>query len=793
MGGGGAAANRQFTLTCAPRALSNLLMRIFQTLLLLTIAPAIAPVVALGQEGREYPGRGAPTVIVPRASQPITLDGALDEPAWNEAARLTGFSQYQPVDQRPAAEATEVRVFYTPQAIYFGIIATVNEPGTVRATLSKRDNIGNDDRVTVYLDTFDDKRRAFFFGANALGVQLDGVRTEGAVSAGNMFGGSVDLNPDFRFESRGRLTPTGYVIEMRIPFKSLRFPNGEQRWGIQVVRSIPGRTAEDTWTDAQRGQSSLLAQSGILAGMQGIERGVVTDLQPFVTEAVSGTRDGVGAFQRDNGTFDAGLNARLGFSSFALEGTINPDFSQVESDAGLVTINERFALFLPERRPFFLEGIELFATPNQLVYSRQIANPIAGGKLTGKLGRAGVALLSALDDTPGENALFNIARLRADYGGNSVAALTVTDRRQGDRSNTVVAGDNRLVFKKLYYFESQLGQSITTDAAGTRAAPIWKAELDRTGRIWGFNYLYSGIGDRFRSDAGFVPRVGYQTAHGYNRFSWFGGPASAIQSFTTFFGASRLWDYGSLSHDAELEGSDELNAFSTLRGGWNVSSSASRKFFVIDPSVATGLFGRSIEGELVPWDPSTRLDGLWSASAGITTPVYGRFNASLSASGGGVPIFVEGIEGRQWRVTGSLLLRPSAGTRVEGTFTTSRITRAIDGSAYARSTIPRLKVEIQPTRALFFRVVSQYRLDQIEALRLRGTTFPLYDASGRAVGARDNRTLSTDWLVQYEPSPGTTAFIGYGDGWSSPGRVDDTGMRRQRDGVFVKVAYLFRR
>ncbi len=297
---------------------------------------------------------------------------------------------------------------------------------------------------------------------------------------------------------------------------------------------------------------------------------------------------------------DAGLNARLGFSSFALEGTINPDFSQVESDAGLVTVNERFALFLPERRPFFLEGIELFATPNQLVYSRQIANPIAGAKLTGKLGRAGVALLSALDDTPGENALFNIARLRADYGGNSVAGLTITDRRQGSEANTVVAADNRLVFKKLYYFESQLGQSVTSDAGATRAAPIWKAEVDRTGRVWGFNYQFAGIGDRFRSDAGFVPRVGYQTAHGFNRFSWFGGTTSIIQNFTTFFGASRLWRYGSLSHDDQLEGSDELNAFATLHGGWNVSTSGNRKFFVIDPSVASGFYGREHRGRTRP-------------------------------------------------------------------------------------------------------------------------------------------------------------------------------------------------
>src|SRR5690606_5839471 len=140
-----------------------------------------------------------------------------------------------------------------------------------------------------------------------------------------------------------------------------------------------------------------------------------------------------------------------------------------------------------------LEGIELFATPNQLVYSRRIANPIAGGKLTGKTGRVGVALLSAVDQVPGKDAVFNIARLRADYGGNSVAGLTVTDRRRGGETNTVVALDNRLVFKNLYYFETQLGQSFTARGGDMQSAPVWRAELDRTGRRWGFNYQVNAL------------------------------------------------------------------------------------------------------------------------------------------------------------------------------------------------------------------------------------------------------------------------------------------------------------
>ncbi len=741
------------------------------------------------------PGR-LTTVHIPRVEGSFVIDADLSEPAWDKAARLTGFSQYAPVDHRPAQEETEVRVVYTAEAIYFGIIATAGEPGSIRATLSKRDAISNDDRVTIYLDTFNDHRRAFFFGVNPLGVQLDGVRTEGAMSAGSMMGGSIDLNPDFRFETKGRLTPTGYVVEMRIPFKSLRFPtNDPQRWGIQVVRDNPSRGTQDTWPAASRGASSFLAQSATADGIERVTRGVVTDLQPFITETVAGTRDAAsGRLVHDGGTFDAGANVRVSLPALALDGTINPDFSQVEADAGLVTVNERFTLFLPERRPFFLEGIELFATPNQLVYSRQIANPIAGAKLTGKIGRFGVAYLSALDDDPGKNALFNIVRLRTDYGKNSVAGLTITDRRQGDSTNTVVAADTRFVFKNLYYTEVQFGQSFSTASDGTnKSAPVLKAEVDRTGRIYGFNYSYSAFGDRFRSDAGFVPRVGYQTAHGFNRFAYFGAPNDLIQSFTAFAGPTRLWRYGSLAKTAQLEGDDMLGTFISLRGGWQLSPGLNRKFFVVDQSVASGYFARGAGNTFTPWDPSTRLNNLWSESLGIITPVFGRFNASLNLQRGDVPIFVEGVKGEQFRATASLTLRPSAGTRLEGTLTHDVIRRAAEGTTFARVLIPRLKAEYQPTRALFFRVVSQYRSDRVYALYNRFTLDGLYDANGALVGATNYRSLRTDWLVQYEPSPGTIAFFGYGDSWGSPGSVLDTDMRRETDGIFVKLAYLFRR
>ena len=499
------------------------------------------------------PGTGAPDVAIPRIEAEPAIDGRLDEPVWSGAARLTGFSQYQPVDGRPAEEATDVLVWYSPSAIYFGIVAHDRQPGGIRATHADRDNIDSDDNVTIYLDTFNDRRRAFFFAVNPLGVQQDGVRTEGASSAGNLFGGMVDRNPDYIFESRGMVTDSGYQVEIRIPFKSLRYRGGgPQKWGLQIDRIIQRTGYEDTWTDARRANASFLIQAGTLTGLHDLHRGVVLEAQPFVTATANGARDAGGTFTRDKVNPDAGLNLRAGLTNLSLDATVNPDFSQVESDVGQVTVNQRFALFFPEKRPFFLEGIELFSTPNQLVYSRQIVNPIAGGKITGKVGGFGLAHLTAVDqdvDGTRREALFNVTRLRRDFGSNSTAGLTFTDRSvlQSPEYNRVLAGDVRYVFGKLYYIEGQLGGAWTNDAVGRRSAPIWKLEYDRTGRSWGFNYQLNAVGRDFVTRAGFVPRNDIVSFHAYNRLSFYGARGALFESFTTFFGPERIWRYGDIA------------------------------------------------------------------------------------------------------------------------------------------------------------------------------------------------------------------------------------------------------
>ena len=534
-------------------------------------------------------------VTIPRIEATAVVDGRLDDAVWQQATRLDGFYQYQPVDSRPAEEITEVLVWYAPTAVYFGIVARDREPGAVRATVADRDNLDADDRVTIYLDTFNDRRRAFFFTVNPLGVQEDGVRSEGGFTAGSLTGGTTDKNPDFYWESDGQVTDSGYVVEIRIPFKSLRYPgSGAQSWGLNIQRRVQRTGYDDTWTDTRRANASFLLQSGTMSGLHDLERGITAELQPFVTAQANGVQTATG-FSREDVDPSVGVNLRLGLSSnLSLDATYNPDFSQIESDASLVTVNERFALFFPEKRPFFLEGIELFATPNQLVYTRQIANPLAGGKVTAKFGRYNIASLIAVDEQSSADAVFTITRVRRDIGRNSTLGVTTTTRDQDGTFNRLASSDLRIVFGRLYYVAGQLGGSWTRDAAhgSTRTSPIWEGEFDRTGRSWGFNYKLTGIGEDFAARAGFVPRNDIVQGHAFNRVSFYGGRGALVEQITIFGGPNRIWSYtGGFLSDA-IEGGESVESNVYLRGGWRVNGHLSHDFVDFDPGRLCGLFRR---------------------------------------------------------------------------------------------------------------------------------------------------------------------------------------------------------
>ena len=736
-------------------------------------------------------GKGSPTVEIPRLEASIQIDGKLEEPVWSQATRLTGFWQYQPVDGRPAEEETEVRVWYSPDAIYFAVVAHDRNPASIRATVADRDNIDNEDYVALDLDTFHDRRRAFFFAVNPLGVQADGVRSEGADQASDLIPGSIDNNPDFTWDSKGRITDRGYEIEIRIPFRSLRYPgSGPQTWGFNVTRVVQRTGYTDTWTDVRRANASFLGQEGALGGLHDMRHGVTIEAQPFVTATADGSRNGAsGEFTREDVNPDAGLNLRLGFSSYAIDSTINPDFSQVESDQGQVTVNERFALFFPEKRPFFLEGIELFGSPQTLVYTRRIVNPKAGAKLTGKFGQLGVAHLTAVDDTDADDAWFNVTRLRRDFGRNSIAGVTFTNRDQSGAHNRVLAADFRYVWG-LYYAQFQYGGSFTRDATGSRSAPIWQAEYDRTGRTWGFNYLLNGQGEGFEAQAGFVNRLRSDVVNGraFNRLTHYGKRGALLENLTVFFGPERTWRYDQFGFKPGLEGREQADATFQLRGGWELNGHAERNFVNFQDSTFAGYtIGSAAGPAYLPVDDFSGFSG----TVKVTTPTWRQLGATASYGRGRAAIFQEGTTGRGWQLIGGVDLRPASTVRVTATGTVFRLFR-LDGSEFARSTIPRLKVEYQPNRALFFRVIGEYRSERRAALQDPANGGPLF-LDGLPQPATEFNGFRLDLLGSFEPTPGTVAFLGYGSSLESDREFNWSRLERVNDGFFVKLAYQVRR
>ena len=755
-----------------------------------------------------YDGRSRQVrVDVPRLDSAAIVDGSMNERVWSRAARLTGFSQYQPVDGRPAEDPTEVLVWYSADAVWFGIKARELHGNVVRATKANRDDIASEDHVQILLDTENGRQLAFLFGVNPLGVQQDGTRSAqfaggagGASATGggfrniNPLDGTVDLNPDYIFESRGRVVPDGYEVEVRIPFKSLRYQDARvQSWGIHVLRRVQHSGFQDTWAPAVRANSNFLAQSGLLAGLRDMHRGLVLEATPTMTARVNGSPDIEGNNEYD-GTSEFGADARWGIrQNLTLNATLNPDFSQVEADVGQVLLNERFALFYPEKRPFFLDGLELFDTPNQLIYTRRIVEPRGGIKLAGKLAGSNVAAMVVQDDeahswSDGRHPVFGIARLRRDIGRSYTLGSVFTSREDGDYYSRLAAADFRLYHSKLYFAQLQAAQSWTDSIGGKRDGSLLQADWDRTGRAWGFHYTLRGVEPAFNAAAGFVNRTGLIEARTFNRFSFYGAKGALVQTYGTFVQASRAWSYE--SGRPLLETIESLSPSATLRGGWLLNSSVARSGFAYAPRDYNGFSILRPDGDtaafIVPGFESDQYGG----SFRITTPTLKFMSATAGVGFGKTPLFREAAAGRSTRIDGAIDLRPTTSIRASLQFSRLVLDRSRDDSRFSSETIPRLKVEYQMTRAIFFRLVGQY------AARSRS---PLEDRNGNPIligGVLDTGTKSNeftaDWLFSYRPIPGTLAYFGYGATMVEPNEFRFRDLERTRDGFFGKLSYLFR-
>ena len=776
-------------------------------LLHLTLALALVPDSSLTYDGRA----NRIHVDVPRIDTVVSVDGNLSEGVWGRAARLVGFSQYQPVDGRPAEEPTEVLVWYSPDAIYFGIRAREIHGNVVRATHANRDNIDSEDQIQILLDTDNARQIAFLFGFNPYGVQQDGTRsaqfaggaggpqaTGGGFRNVNPLEGSVDLNPDYFFESKGRLVEGGYEIEVRIPFKSLRYQDAAvQAWGLHILRRVQHSGFQDTWAPAVRANANFLAQSGSLEGLHDLRRGLVLEATPTLT-ARADRSPTIGNGRDYQQKEELGGDVRWGIrQNLSLNGTINPDFSQVEADVGQVLLNERFALFYPEKRPFFLDGLELFDTPNQLIYTRRIIAPLGGLKLTGKLAGTNIASMLVGDDRlyswQGKHLpIFGVSRLRHDYGSSNTVGAVLTTREDGSSYSRVAAGDFRIYHSRLYWAQFQAARSWTDSLGNRRNGSIYQADWDRTGRAWGFHYTIRSLDAGFNAAAGFVNRTGIIEARVINRTSFYGAQGALVQTYGSFYSFDRIWNNTGRGHGL-AESNESILPSATLRGGWQLSGAAGHAYFAFDPSLYVGLtVQRSVGGLtdtaafIVP--PPER--NQWNGSFRVTTPTFRSFTGTASITKGQVPIFREGSPGTSLRMDATLDVRPTTAIRSSLQFQRLTIARRADGSRFSSETIPRIKVEYQVSPPIFFRLVGQY------AARSRS---PLEDRNGNPIlvnGVLDSGStaneFSTDWLFSYRPVPGTLVYLGYGSTLEEPREFRFQDLKRTRDGFFGKISYLFR-
>jgi hypothetical protein len=735
----------------------------------------------------------------------LRVDGVLDDAAWRRAALLKGFTQYRPVDSRPAEDSTEVLVFYAPDAIYFGIRGYEVHGNVIRATLADRDNIGADDNIQILLDTFNDRRRALLFAVNPLGAQQDGVRSEGLAgaagggNAGFRFDGVVDLNPDYVFQSQGRVTPFGFEVEVRIPFKSLRYQSGAtQDWGIQMIRLTQHTGYEDTWTGVVRANASFLIQSGTLKSLTGLRRGLVMDVNPEFTSRLDGAPVSGSTYRYGDIDPELGVNVRWGITqNLSATGTANPDFSQVEADVGQVTVNERFALFFPEKRPFFLEGLEQFDTPNALIYTRRIGAPVAGAKLTGKVGGTAVAYSGAVDDDAlsptGDHPIFNLLRLRRDLGASSTAGLAYTDRIEGSASNRVLGADARVIWKKIWFTEAQIAGSWTKDGAGAgvRSGTLWDVTFyDRTGYSYGNHGELVGISPDFAAQSGFVNRVNVVQGRFFNRFTWYGKAGALLENATTFIGVEPTWRYDDfLKFRSTLEGSISQQWILTLRGGWVANARWENRHQRFDPPDYVD-YEVDSAGTAVPFAVPHGLYNMWGGIGALSTPNR-TLKADISVGYVSGPIFAEASEGRALNVFLNLEWKPTTALRIYGQWPHQRINRAQNGSWFSTANIPRLKAEYQLTRDIFFRYVGQYFAQERDTLRDPRSGDPLL-VSG-APPARGTQTeFRNDFLFSYKPNPGTVLFFGYGSSLIEADPFSFRRLSRTGDGFFLKASYLFR-
>ena len=456
-------------------------------------------------------GANTAQVRIPRVSQAPNLETVLESVA---GAELSDFQQREPGDGVPSSLGTHAWISYDEDNLYV-IFVCEDQPDKVRAHLTRREDITADDRVLVFLDPFKDGRRAYVFACNPLGIQMDGILTEGQED---------DYAFDVLWHSEGRLTADGYRVRMTIPFRSVRFSNAPtQVWGIALGRIIPRNNNEESyWPLITKRVEGFVPQFATADGLEGISAGRNMQFIPYGISSGARFLEAESAFPgfRKEVELRGGLDSKLVFqSAYTVDVALNPDFSQVESDEPQVTLNQRYEVVYPERRPFFTENAGYFQTPVQLFFSRRIADPQYGARVTAKtagwaLGalvsddRAPGRLVETTDPLRGERAENAVMSLRREIGKQVNLGLLGTSRDFARGWNRALGLDARVKLGSTWVVATQAVATSTRHLDGQRLdGPGLYADVLRDGRSFDYELRYMDLDPDFRSDLGYVKRV----------------------------------------------------------------------------------------------------------------------------------------------------------------------------------------------------------------------------------------------------------------------------------------------
>lgn len=761
-------------------------------------------------------GATVPFAKIPRVSHPPKLEDFLQNRPREAELEVKDFRQYIPGDGTPASESTVAYLSYDDKNLYV-VFVCHDEPGKVRAHLSRREDLDQDDGVGIYLDTFHDRQRAYYFFSNPLGIQQDAIYTETQ---------GKDASFDTLWYTEGRLTPDGYIVWFAIPFKSLRFSNApEQTWGVALFRSILRNTEYDYWPYVTQRVQGLTQQFAPVNGLDHVSPGRNLQFIPYGLLASnhflnqpSPLNPATPPSYQDVFEHRAGLDAKFVVKdALTFDVTLNPDFSQVESDDPQVTVNQRFAVFFPEKRPFFIENAGFFRTPVNLFFSRQIADPQFGGRMTGKVGAWTLGALVIDDRQPGQGqpsgspydtrAVDGVVRVAREFGKQSYIGAFASSRDFADTSNRVVSLDGRLKLSQNLVTDFQAthtwtrqdvnlpqlcqqfnvppqGGASPQNAASQQGNSLF-TDLSYTGRHFYFQTNYIDYSPGFCAELGFIPRVDIRQNNTSISYLW-RPKTERIVDYGPTITETIDWDHNGVLQDWVVSAGFqlELNPQTAIQ---------------VSRGEAYELFGN------VPFRKH-------STSVVVTSAPYRWLSLnSRFSSGTGENFFpaapLAPFLGNVKRFNLGFTLRPSSQFRFDETYIYYRLgTRA--GSTPAgfspdhaifNNYLMRSKVNYQFTRELSLRLILDYdaTLANSQLLNLQ-TNLGSFDGGPIA----PPKKFTTDVLFTYLLHPGTALYVGYNNSLSNlhldesvvPPQVvyqrspTDTNSRL----FFVKLSYLFR-